>query len=358
MPRALDTAISLVFVFATASLLCSVIVEWISRLLERRAQYLVTALRNMLDDGASGTRALSKTAKELHDAFKDPTTTDALRATIPSGSEPATGPAPDTEFITASVFAHPMIRGLQTLKVRPGADGKVRNPQYIPSGTFARALIGTFLPDSATPTDAVDELRKVVINLPTGFAARQSLLTLIQQSGGSIATLQASIEEWYDAQMGRISGWYKRWAQFVLFAVGLGLALFLNLDTLQIGHSLWVDEPVRTAVVESVANGNLCQHVSSDAAQRTCAQTTLTDLRLAGAPIGYPSHCAPTESGFGNCVATPFGPKPAGWALLMKLVGFGVTAFAISFGAPFWFETLSKLGNLRSTGPKPAQRTA
>jgi hypothetical protein len=358
MPRALDTAISLVFVFATASLLCSVIVEWISRLLERRSQYLVTGLRNMLDDPASGKRALSKSAKELHDAFKDPTATHDLKATIPTGSGPAVDGAPNDEFLTASLFAHPMIRGLQTLKVRPGADGKVRNPQYIPSGTFARALIGTFLPDSATPTDAIEEMRTAVTNLPKGFAARESLLTLIQQSNGSIATLQRSIEEWYDAQMGRISGWYKRWAQFVLFVVGLGVALVLNLDTLQIGHTLWVDEPVRTAVVASVANGNLCQHTDSDDAQRTCAEQTLQDLRLGGVPIGYPAHCAPTGTGFGDCVATSFGPEPTGWALLAKLAGFFVTAFAISFGAPFWFETLSKLGSLRSTGPKPTPSSA
>ena len=312
----------------------------------------------MLDDPASGTRALTKTAKQLHDAFKDPTTTDALKATSRRARTRATGPAPTGEFITASVFAHPMIRGLQTLKVRPGKDGKVRNPQYIPSGTFARALIGTFLPDSATPTNAIDELRKVVTSLPTGFAARQSLLDADPAVRGQHRPLQKSVEDWYDAQMGRISGWYKRWAQFVLFVVGLGLALFLNLDTLQIGHTLWVDEPVRNAVVESVANGNLCQNVTSDAAQRTCAQTTLTDLRLGGVPIGYPAHCAPTGSRFGECVATPFGPKPVGWALAMKLLGFLVTAFAISFGAPFWFETLSRLGSLRSTGPKPVTSSA
>jgi len=29
-------------------------------------------------------------------------------------------------------------------------------------------------------------------------------------------------------------------------------------------------------------------------------------------------------------------------------------AFAVSFGAPFWFEALSKLGSLRNTGTKPA----
>ncbi|MCW2525306.1 MAG: hypothetical protein JWM76_166, partial [Pseudonocardiales bacterium] len=42
-----------------------------------------------------------------------------------------------------------------------------------------------------------------------------------------------------------------------------------------------------------------------------------------------------------------------GWDVILKIVGWLVTAFAVSFGAPFWFEALSKLGNLRNTGTKP-----
>jgi hypothetical protein len=34
-----------------------------------------------------------------------------------------------------------------------------------------------------------------------------------------------------------------------------------------------------------------------------------------------------------------------------------VTALAISLGAPFWFDTLSKLSQLRSTGAKPEPTT-
>jgi hypothetical protein len=37
----------------------------------------------------------------------------------------------------------------------------------------------------------------------------------------------------------------------------------------------------------------------------------------------------------------------------LKLLGWLVTAFAVSFGAPFWFDALSKLGSLRNTGTKP-----
>jgi hypothetical protein len=46
------------------------------------------------------------------------------------------------------------------------------------------------------------------------------------------------------------------------------------------------------------------------------------------------------------------------WALLTKLIGLSLTAVAITFGAPFWFDTLSKLARLRNTGAPPPSSDA
>jgi hypothetical protein len=39
-------------------------------------------------------------------------------------------------------------------------------------------------------------------------------------------------------------------------------------------------------------------------------------------------------------------------------LGCAVTAIAISLGAPFWFDTLQKAVNIRSTGPKPSKSSS
>jgi hypothetical protein len=44
--------------------------------------------------------------------------------------------------------------------------------------------------------------------------------------------------------------------------------------------------------------------------------------------------------------------------LLSKIVGLAATVLAIIMGAPFWFDMLNKISNLRSAGPKPPSRTA
>ena len=38
---------------------------------------------------------------------------------------------------------------------------------------------------------------------------------------------------------------------------------------------------------------------------------------------------------------------------MWSLLGWIITAFAISLGAQFWFDLLTKFVNLRAAGPKP-----
>jgi len=48
--------------------------------------------------------------------------------------------------------------------------------------------------------------------------------------------------------------------------------------------------------------------------------------------------------------------QPQGWGALTKILGFLITALAAMQGAPFWFEILKKLVNVRSTGIKPEEK--
>jgi len=41
---------------------------------------------------------------------------------------------------------------------------------------------------------------------------------------------------------------------------------------------------------------------------------------------------------------------------VLKLMGLFLTTGAVSLGAPFWFDVLNKLVNLRSSGNRPEKR--
>ena len=116
-----------------------------------------------------------------------------------------------------------------------------------------------------------------------------------------------------------------------------------GVDALAIGSSLYADAPLRAAVVASATNDALCESGGTLEETRECVRTTLDGL---GAnhelPVGWTEATTPDDVG--------------AWAL--KAAGIGLTAFAVTFGAPFWFDALNKLGSLRNTGAKPGTRAA
>jgi hypothetical protein len=360
----LGTVIGLVFVFALVSLFCSALTESISNVTEKRARYLLTGLRSMLDQETSnddvatgGERPQAATTSApssdtLHEEAKDAARTSEAAAQV---SSPDSTVEPGN--LTLGLFGHPLIRSLQTRRVRTG---RVRNPQYIPPRIFAQALVDTLLPRVTPPggqagdKNVLRELDEAVSRLDDRFPAKRSLLALLRQAEGDLARFQASLENWYDAEMGRISGWYKRWSKVILAVTGLLVGIVANIDTIQVAHGLYVDEPVRQAVVAQATNGTRCQSETDPARQRQCADTQIALLTNRGLPIWYPSGCSLSHwSKLDNCWSWSSSQRPAGWRLLPKLLGWVLTAFAVSFGAPFWFDALSKLGSLRTSGPRP-----
>jgi hypothetical protein len=148
---------------------------------------------------------------------------------------------------------------------------------------------------------------------------------------------------WYDTVMERISGWYKRRSQFVLFLVGLVLRVR--------------DEHRRAATVAAPVErlgadrATGAEAAAAPAAAPAADATPLDLTKQAKAqaqsvqelPIGWPSARFTGVSGFGAISI----------ALCFALLGWIATAFAASLGSPFWFDGIGWLLALRGTGAKP-----
>ena len=399
----LGTGIGLVFVFALISLFCSGITEAFANLIQKRAQLLLTGLRSMLDQhqaqlptGAAArtdTKALfeksltpaetaeaaAKVGAVVAEAALTPGPPPGTPAAPAAPAAPATPATPATAAaanndLTLALFNHPLIKSLHTRRVlwsrrvlwfRRGATGPLRSPQYIEPGIFVRALIDTLLPEPAPPPapDApaetggvlLNQLHAAVYDLSPAFPARASLLALVKQAEGSLEKFSASLEAWYGEEMSRISGWYKRWTKVVLGIVGFGVAVLANVDTIQVTHGLYVNEPVRQAVVAAAQNGTLCQDETTAEKRATCADRQLAQLNSAGLPVWYPDGCQPFSKHPARCWAWSSAAPLHGRDFPLKILGWVLTAFAVSFGAPFWFDALSRLGSLRNAGPKPGK---
>lgn len=345
----LGAAVGLVLLFATTSLLCSGITESLSNLFQMRAKYLLTGLRAMLDGPETHAGEGKAIDKQLHEAVKKPECTAGAVAEMrkagagpAAAADPATGaaePITDATVVTKALFDSPLLASMQSRRVRPFGTGSVRNPQYVSAQMFARALIDLLVPsepDGNVPAVVdIKALAAAVDALPSPTLRRQ-LTAFLAAAGGHVDAFEQSLEHWYDEEMAKISGWYKRWARVALGITGLIVAVLLNLDTLQVARSLYVDTPIQQAVIATADTGTLCQNVPDQAA---CVTGQLAKLKAEALPIGWP------DPAFGSP-----------WSIILKIIGWGVTAFAVSFGAPFWFEALSKLGSLRNTGTRPEDR--
>jgi hypothetical protein len=229
-------------------------------------------------------------------------------------------------------YNHPLIRGLHR---------KGRRPSYIPARTFALTLMDILTPAEKDGSKVFRDIRKTLDALKPS-ETKTWLLSLVAGAEENIAEVRRNIENWFDDAMARVSGWYKRKAQMITLAVAFVVTIGLNVDTFVIANSLYRDSSLRAAVV-AAAEEALEEPLPSDEEPALTkierVQEELEELQL---PMGWP------DPGF---------KVDSFWSVIQKLFGWIFTAFALSLGAPFWFDVLRKIGNLRSVGGKPEEPT-
>jgi hypothetical protein len=294
--QALEIAMSLSLLYLLLALICSVANEWVAGMLNMRAKNLWEGMRNLLyDDKGDGL------AKQLYD--------------------------------------HALIKNL-------GKAGKL--PSYVPSRTFAMALFDLVAPvEGATTTRTLQDIRDRVSDVPNE-SVKKVLLTLIDDAGGDLKKARENVERWYDDAMDRVAGWYKKKAQALIFVWALVVTVSVNADTILIATTLANDATMRAALV-AMAEATAKEPLSQDPKGTTeRAQQMSAEIQKLGLPIGW------VQSPDGAKATR--GPQPipsdvGGWAL--KVVGLLLTTGAVSLGAPFWFDVLNKLVNIRSAGKQP-----
>jgi hypothetical protein len=313
----LDVAIGLVFVFLFLSLICSALNELLESLLKNRGRDLERGIRELLGDreGAGLAKAL---------------------------------------------YMHPLISALYRGEYEAG--GK-QLPSYIPARNFALALMDVVLPaerprGAAVATPAAETSPPKVGMVGTGDFAlfrdaigklanphvQRALMTLVEAAGNDARKTRESIELWYNGAMDRVSGWYKRRVQTIILLLGLSLAAGLNVDSITVVKSLSVDKALRDSLVAATQEYAKKQP-SADLPDRPVerVQANLAAIERLGLPIGWPRddpRLVPSDV--------------RGWGL--KVVGWLLTACAVSLGAPFWFDLLNKIILVRSS-VKPKEKS-
>ena len=165
-----------------------------------------------------------------------------------------------------------------------------------------------------------------------------ALRALSNAGAETVADLRREIADWFDEGMNRVSGWYRRQAQLIIFVIGAVVAVSANASTVHVVPDLWEDDALRYALAQ--------QAVAVARNAESSGTLQVPDDLLESFPLGWEGE-------------KPFGPdgELPGWGFggwVTHLLGWLFTPAAVSLGAPFWFDLLSRVAKLRGTGGRPA----
>ncbi|QNI33322.1 hypothetical protein H7849_05005 [Alloacidobacterium dinghuense] len=226
-------------------------------------------------------------------------------------------------------------------------------PTYIASPLFTRVLLVTLAEIHSLPST---DVTAVVAKLPPDSALRQKLGAIILGIEHDSAACVSAIEQWYDGTMDRVNGLYKRHTQTWLLALGMILAVAFNANLFRITQRLWTSKDARDAVTAtaqmySCKDGQPCGLPDYETARSEIQRRLGDEL-----PLGYDWRYVQS---YWRSGADPenAGLRAIAGHWIFNLVGWILTAIAVSLGAPFWFDLLNKLVNLRLAGQKPDKAT-
>ncbi len=271
----LDVMLGVVFTFLAVSLAASAITETIASLFKLRQTTLLTGVKALLND-------------------------------------------PGFDGLARELYAHALVNPLAS-----GPNSNVR-PAYIPARGFALAL--TDVLQARDPSRPFGE----VLSAMRDVQLRQTLLALLSAADNRVPVFQIELASWFEAAMGRVSGWYKRRTQAIAFAVGFIVAGLLNADVLHVTQTLWSRPLLATLLSRGLAGDR------ADLA-------SLVALLQQNTLIGWS--------------AWPGDPRHQGLGFVLMLLGWLIAAAASLFGAPFWFDTLQRLIWVRGTGQRGTATT-
>jgi len=310
----LDVAIGVIFGFLAISLMTSAIVEAFSSFLQLRAKTLLAGIQSIVND--PNFTGLAKTLYE-HAAINP----RGIAASVAAGD--VNNPRANMpSYIDKTQFATALM-DITGLSAASGA-GNALQP-----GPAAVAAFKT----------ALDQNLAAIANPQI----KSMLEGIVQRAKGDVTVIQADLATWFDGAMDRVGGEFKRYTQVLSLAIALTLAIFLNVDSVNIVKTLWQQPALIASLKLDATNATPTPPAATDAAE-TLMQSNL--------PIGWPGgslftilkNNQPTYF----WTAEPVTPVIIGWL---------ITALATLFGAPFWFDLLQGAIRLKGTGPSPTEKT-
>jgi len=307
----LDVAIGMVFIYLLLSLMCTAANEIIELALKKRAVDLERGIRELLAPGSkSGTDDVVKKiynhplvnslfgGKYEESRIQNVLQRKVMRTALPSYIPSQTFALALMDLVLPGVTASPAGAGPAGAAAPPTPTPSGAAGATPPAANFVNLAAPPPPPIPITdPNNPLARLRNAVgVNAYLTEHARNALTPLIDAAGSDVAKARENIESWYNSSMDRVSSWYKRRAQVTILILGLLVAIAVNADSIAIARRLSTDRSLRESLV-AAAQEYAKAHASTPAA------TTPSPI---SSPAASPSpSSSPAASPGATPVATP-----------------------------------------------------
>ena len=319
----LDLVIGLVFIYFIMSLICSAIREIFANLGDLRYRHLKDWFKNIFKDDSFG----------------------------------------------EEIMSHHLIAGLTT---------KNKKPSYIPDNIFSTVVFDLFVSkwgkknegqngdkDSNTSNGLAFDFEQLKQSIENSDALKDDLKRVLVQFAGesdNLSHFRTRVEVWFNQAMKEAGGTYKQRSQWWILVVAIIVTASLNVDSVAVSKFLYENPEAREKFADlavAAANDSTYQKNINLADFPTVMDSTLGpgDSILVNINVNvkeikaYSELLTSTTLPIGWNEKTALQPFSKGW--WTRFFGWLMTALAVSMGAPFWFDMLNKLSNLRSSSKPP-----
>jgi hypothetical protein len=351
----LETGISLVLIFFIFSIITYVIQELIAVNMKCRSKMLWKSMWQLFD------------GKELEGRIK-------LMKELPTTNT--------TNIDT--FYKHPQIKSLK----KDLSEKKL--PSYIPAANFALAVMDMVAQKKSNKKhNLLDDFRAGLALYPAGNM--QTILKNLLDTSSTIKQLQNKIEQWFDSYMKRVTGWYESHTVVFVRLIAVALTLIFNINVIKLAKTIYHDADMRKSLVamaENIADKPqpVTQYYTSAFTTISAEQDSLFKIKLdADSTLEGKKKILKEKEDTLSALAGRYTQKnmaamrsllsqldsskvPLGWKdgsfkeeikgkegsdstinFLLMLAGWFIGACCISMGAPFWFDIMNKLVNVRRT---------
>ncbi|MBN3963043.1 hypothetical protein [Nostoc sp. NMS8] len=377
LPVVIDITLGLVFIYLILSLLASEIQELIATFLQWRAKHLKNSIELLLAGGSETEESDFTKARNLVEILYNDPLINTLNQQAKRKVEQLRGNAKNIDkkalkekqsgpsYLPSEIFTITLLDTLkipQLINYAKNHNEESKNNLHIVLASYKQLKQGINNPESESYKiikkvyGDIDEDFKNFVNedlsddVPDNLI--KSLAAITQRSRIKIDDLaeemnqfKNEVETWFDRSMDRASGVYKRNAKGVAILIGISIAVLTNTDTFHLVSRLSQDSVIRSTIVQSASER--IDYIKDLEGRKEIEIL----LRNASIPIGWQNINQQFEQKSGNVLLI------RSWQVFRLICGWIISGLAIAMGAPFWFDILNKVINVRNAGPKPTAYT-